>query len=202
MYVDNFCHTEAFENHRRFPARSDSSEVAMFLFVAPAAFATDTLVLVGSENRIGMDGVTSRAKGVIDVSIVDRLSVTATLVVTPDYGEAYIGPTWMPSEHFSLGIAGGIEIADDPWRVAGTLYGRHKRLWALGIVEYGGTGLWYKALASYDVGPVSLGVLAQRFDGIGPRIAGSYKGFELWAAPLYDPEAQVPNLLVGLNWTP
>ncbi|MEK7632936.1 MAG: hypothetical protein AAB473_04040 [Patescibacteria group bacterium] len=78
----------------------------------------------------------------------------------------------------------------------------YKSLHILGVVEYGGSGLWYKAVASYTIGPVSIGAMAQRFDGLGPRIAVSRWDLELWAAPLYDPEAKSPSLLVGLSWTP
>lgn len=173
----------------------------MLLLIASSAIAADTFVLIGSENRINENGVLPRAKAIVDVPVVEKLPVATTFVVMPNYAEVYIGPTWKPTANFSLGIAGGMEIAADPWRVAAYTSARHKKLWALGVVEYGGTGLWYKTVVSYDVGPISFGVLVQRFDGVGPRASGTYKGFELWAAPLYDFESSTPNVLVGLNWS-
>lgn len=154
------------------------------------------------ENKIALDGVQPQLKLIADAPIVEHLSLSGTGIVAPGYAEMCFGPTWHPTKSFSLGVAAGVETADDPWRVAGTVMASHDKFWALGIVEYGGSGLWYKGLASYGVGPVGLGVIAQRFAGVGPRIAGRYHGFELAAAPLYDFEAHAPKALVALSWSP
>lgn len=174
----------------------------MLLITVSFAFAADAFILLGSENRVSVDGFLPRAKAIVDVPVTDQLSVTATFVAITNYGEAYIGPTWSPTADLSLGIACGVEVADAPWRVAAFISARHTRLSLLGAVEYGGSGLWYKGLAAYNLGPVGVGVLAQRFDGIGPRLSGNHRNFELWAAPLYDYEANAPKALIGLNWTP
>lgn len=126
----------------------------MILSILATAFAADTFVLIGSENRLSADGVLPRAKAIVDVPVAEKLSVTATFVVSTNYAEAYIGPTWTPSRSFSFGVAGGIELADDPWRAAAFASARHKSLHWLAVAEYGGTGLWYKALASYSVCPI------------------------------------------------
>lgn len=174
----------------------------LFLLIALPAFAAEPFILIGSENRISEEGFVPRAKAIVDVGIVDHFSITTTFVVSPGYAEAYIGPTWSPTKSFSLGVAGGMETTDAPWRAMVYASLRADNLSLLGIVEYGGTGLWYKAVASYGIGPVSVGALVQRFDGAGPRVGVSYGDFELWAAPLYDFESGVPSGLVGLNWTP
>ena len=172
-------------------------EALMLILLSSIALA-GPFVLVGSENRVDLaGGVVPRAK-----AIIDHFSLTTTFVMSPGYGEAYIGPTWSPTAHFSLGIAGGMETADDPWRVMAYSMAGYKSLHLLGVIEYGGSGLWYKAVASYAIGPVSIGAMVQRFDGLGPRIAVSRWNLELWAAPLYDVESRSPSLLVGLNWTP
>lgn len=174
----------------------------MFLLLASTAFA-GSFVLVSSENRIDPSGdVVPRAKGIVDIGAAGHFSLTTTFVVSPGYAETYIGPTWSPTVHFSLGIAGGMETADDPWRVMAYSMAGYMSLHLLGVVEYGGSGLWYKGVASYAIGPVSIGAMAQRFDGLGPRLAVSRWNLELWAAPLYDIEAKSPSVLVGLNWTP
>ena len=174
----------------------------MLILLSSIALAAP-FVLVGSENRIDLAGVVvPRAKTIVDIGLIDHLSLTTTFVMSPGYGEAYIGPTWSPTAHFSLGIAGGMETADSPWRAMAYSMASYKNLHLLGVVEYGGSGLWYKAVASYAIGPVSIGAMMQRFDGLGPRIAVSRWNLELWAAPLYDVESRSPSLLVGLNWTP
>lgn len=174
----------------------------MFLLIVSVGIAADAFVLVGFESQANKNGVTPRAKAIVDVPVVPELSVTATFVVAPNYAGAYMGPMWKPVPAFTLGVAGGMETADAPWRVAAYSSVSHKGLWLLGVVEYGGTGLWYKALASYTVGPVGVGALLQRFDGIGPRLAVSHAGLELWTALLYDLESGTTNVLVGVNWTP
>jgi len=174
----------------------------MLLFVTSLVFAGDPFILIGSENRISAVSFVPRAKAIVDVGVVDHFSLTTTLVVSPGYAEAYIGPAWSPNKNFSLGLAGGMETADAPWRVAAHSSFHLKGLRLFGIVEYGGSGLWFKAMTTYDIGPVSVGALAQRFDGVGPRVAVSKWGFELWAAPLYDFESGAPSGLVGFNWTP
>lgn len=154
------------------------------------------------ENKLTLEGVDPKLKLFTDVPAVEHLSVSGAAVVAPGYAEMYLGPTWSPSKTLSLGVAAGIETAEDPWRVAGTVTVSHDKFWGIGIVEYGGSGLWYKGLATYRVGLVSFGALAERFDGIGPRIGVSYKGFELSAAPLFDFEAKEPKGLVALSWKP
>lgn len=175
----------------------------MSLLLISSFALANPFVLVGSENRIDLSGaVVPRAKAIIDIGGVNYFTLTTTFVVSPGYAEAYIGPTWSPTAHFSLGIAGGMETADSPWRAMAYSAADYKNLHLLGVAEYGGSGLWYKAVVSYSIGPVSLGAMIQRFDGLGPRFAVSRWNLELWAAPLYDLEAKSPNALIGLNWTP
>lgn len=174
----------------------------MLLFISSIALA-DPFVLIGSENRINLSGVVvPRAKAIIDIGLVDHFSLTTTFVVSPGYADAYIGPTWSPTTHFSLGLAGGMETADSPWRVIAYSTASYKSLHLLGVVEYGGSELWYKAAVSYSIGKVSLGAMIQRFDGLGPRVSVSRWNLEFWVAPLYDIDARSPSVLVGLNWMP
>lgn len=154
------------------------------------------------ENKLTLEGVQPKLKLFTDVPVVEHLSVSGTAVVAPGYAEMYLGPTWSPMKILSLGVAAGIETSDSPWRLAGTVTISHGKSWGIGIVEYGGSGLWYKGLVTYSFGHVSVGAIAQRFDGIGPRIAGSYGGFELSVAPLYDSEAKAPKGLLALSWKP
>jgi hypothetical protein len=175
----------------------------MFVLPSSLTIAAEPFVLIGSENRISEAGVVPRAKAIVDVGVTDHLSVTTTFMLSSGYAEAYVGPTWSPTKSFSLGIAGGMETADAPWRVMAYSSLHIKGFRLLGIAEYGGSGSWYKAMATYDIGPISVGALARRFDGFGPRVGVNYAHFELWAAaPLYDFESGAPSGLVGLNWTP
>lgn len=177
-------------------------EVPMFVLLSSAALAAP-FVLIGSENRIDVSGdVVPRANTIVDIGLIDHFSMTTTFVMSPGYGEMYIGPTWSPTAHFSFGVAGGMETVDDPWRVMTYSMTSIEKLHLLGVVEYGGSGLWYKAAASYAIGAVSVGAMMQRFDGLGPRVAMSHWELELWTAPLYDLEADASSLLVGLSWMP
>lgn len=154
------------------------------------------------ENKVTLEGVQPELKLIADAPIVEHLSLSGTGIVAPGYAEMYFGPTWHPTTSFSLGVAAGIETADEPWRVAATVTASRDKLGALAIVEYGGSGLWYKGVVSYSVGPVGVGVLAQRFAGVGPSITGRYHGVALSVAPLYDFEARAPAMLVDVSWTP
>ncbi len=175
----------------------------ILLLSASLAFAAPTFVLLGTEQRVDLaGGFVPRAKAIVDTGLVDHLSLTTTFGVSPGYAEAYFGPTWSPTTHFSLGVAGGMETDADPWRVMTYSTASHKGFRTLGVVEYGGSGLWYKAVTSYTVEPVSIGAMLQRSDGLGPRIAVSRWELELWTAPLYDVESQKPCLLIGANWVP
>ncbi len=200
-----FGHSALFENDRRLSAGNLNmflKEVPMFVLLSSVALAAP-FVLIGSENRVDFSGnVVPRAQTIIDIGVIDPLSLTTTFVMSPGYGEMYIGPTWSPTAHFSFGVAGGMETVDDPWRVMTYSMTSIEKLHLLGVAEYGGSGLWYKAAASYAIGPVSVGAIMQRFDGLGPRVAISRWELELWTAPLYDLEAKSPSLLVGLNWMP
>lgn len=175
----------------------------LFLFVTSFAVDAEPFILIGSENRIGGDGAVPRAKAIIDVGVADHFSITTTFVVSPGYAEAYIGPTWSPTKSFSLGVAGGMETADAPWRSMAYASLHANNLSLFWLAEYGGSGLWYKSTAMYDVGSLSVGAIVQRFDGVGPRAVVPYRDVEFWAAvPLYDVETGEFGGLVGLNWTP
>src|SRR6185436_17146987 len=109
-----------------------------------------------------------------------------------------------------LGIAGGIEIDDDPIRGSAYIYSekspdstsaKGKSVFYL-TGEYVGSGYWYQGYFVYNVTrTVGLGVHAQYAGDIGPRLQWTKGHLQIWLSGGYNLEEKEPGGLSGLRIT-
>ncbi|MFA5945767.1 MAG: hypothetical protein WC802_02570 [Patescibacteria group bacterium] len=173
------------------------------LLLLGSALAGDTFVQLQADTAVTLaDGaVDERAKVLIDDPLNKKWSVSVFTLVTPNYGELILGPTLHVND-FALTVSIGIETAEMPLRGEFSLYWAHRHLEVLISAETGGSGPWYVSFVKEHIGCLTVGILTQRFDGIGPRIGLATDRSEFWISPMYDYEDGAFNILAGLSWTP
>lgn len=125
----------------------------------------------------------STADVAIDTTVGKDLAVSFWGLKTDGWSEFYVGLTKSVRSWMTVTAQVGMEQADAPWRVAGTVWAGGSKASALLIVEEGGSGLWYKAVASYKVSRhVGIGAYSQRFIGTGPYIEVGIGKVKFWSA--------------------
>lgn len=108
----------------------------------------------------------------------DKIGISGFALITKNWAEAYIGPTYSPAGWVSAGMSFGGQQHEGKVtpRYATSLWmggGERLPLQFLGFFEGDGSlaGAWYDVKALYSPRPwLSLGVHSRRFVGIGPRV--------------------------------
>lgn len=159
----------------------EPSEGSVPVHVGVEALATDHEVVVGLH-------------GGFRWPVTERFGVLVAARITSHdrgYAESYLGP-YVELGSLVLGLGLGLEANSEHTygRAALVTEWQLKRLHASAVVEAGGTGYWYHLFADYRlVKPLSVGVFAQRGDGLGPLIDVQVGHLKLWTAvPLYNYE--------------
>lgn len=130
----------------------------------------------------------------------DQTGASLWFLATDNYWEVYAGPTWSPRKWIEVGVSAGLEKDTHPWRVEQSLWLGHGRVSGLLILEEGGSGLWYKATADYQVSKrLSAGYLDQRFKGRGPEIEYKAGRVRAWGAFLMGGERK--TIQVGVQFS-
>lgn len=135
--------------------------------------------------------------------INERLKVFIWSLSSNSWGEGIVGLTYTPVSWIDLSLGGGVESDKNPLRMQASAYmskGSHSLYLA---TELGGSGKWYlieqnnsivtRPDTSGGLNNVGIGVRAQRFAGVGPRIqvVFSKKRVMVWAVPVaIDPEVK------------
>jgi hypothetical protein len=143
----------------------------------------------------------------VDISgehkINEHLKVFIWSLSSNTWSEGIVGMTYVPATWIELSIGGGVESDVNPLRMQASAFmakGVHSLYLA---TELGGSGYWYlleqnnNVLTHSDtlngINNIGLGVRAQRFAGVGPRVqvVFSKKRVMLWAVPVaFDPEVK------------
>lgn len=122
------------------------------------------------------------------------------------WAQTQFGPTVNLTEGLQLGAGPALEQADISARA--TLWA----FWELdsesslfAVFEHGFDGsedYWYQVVANRSFGIASVGVMAERTFGVGPRADFGVPGtpFRLYAVGARDFESDTTNLLTGLAW--
>ncbi len=173
------------------------------LFLLGSAFAGDAFVQLQADTAVALADrvVDERVKVLIEKPLNEKVSLSVFTLVSPAYGELIVGPT-LHVQKLALNVSIGIETADMPLRGEVYILWANDRYTFLASAETGGSGPWYVGYAIRTIGHLTVGVLTQRFDGIGPRIGVTSHGFELWTSPMYDYEDGTTNIVSGISWIP
>jgi hypothetical protein len=120
------------------------------------------------------------------------------------WSEAYGGITYSPTNWLQLGIGIGLEQADQPWRLAYSIWAGNEKISLFNVLETGGSGFYYRCQFNMRVAKqLGLGGFTERYTGMGPRVEINLPGVpQLWITPLYAPETNQYNIITGLtfNW--
>lgn len=163
--------------------------IAIFLSIA-AGVSAGTFQLE-SQNAVFGEDLNSSASGYFS----SGKNTSVFFLVSEKYAEGYLsfGRTAKIGNVFIAADAGlGVEQTKDGFgrMNAASVFAKQGNVSFLGVVEYG-KGLWYKSHVKWHIVPqVSLGILAQRYAGIGPRIDIRIPRtpITIWGAALRDKE--------------
>lgn len=115
-----------------------------------------------------------------------------SLISEAGWAEANFGPTFSPTPNSCFSISAGIETGGNKFRMATSAFIAFKPGMHFLLVAEKGQGddnYWYHTQAMKSWKKISAGLMARRFNGVGPRIEIKVlEGFTLWGAPLYDLE--------------
>lgn len=130
------------------------------------------------------------------------VSVSAFSLISEEYAEGYGGLAYSPKPWVEVGASVGMETADSPWRIAGSVWMGKEPVSLLAIYENGGSGYWYKVTATVAARKwLTVGLLAKRFGGVGPIVQISIPGtpIKAYIVPAYDFEFEQQKTLVGIS---
>ncbi len=167
--------------------------IAVALFVASSAVAGTIELTFDGEPSV--NGYFSNGK-----------NASVFFLLGEKYAEGYLsfGRSATFAGTFVAADAGlGVEQTSDGFgrMIAASVFAKKGSVSLLGIVERG-SGLWYKSHLKWQVVPqVSLGILAQRYAGIGPRVDVRIPRtpLTLWGAVLRDQELGRSGALIAVT---
>ncbi|MEX2405170.1 MAG: hypothetical protein WD579_01045 [Candidatus Paceibacterota bacterium] len=155
------------------------------------------------------DGARESLTGVFTTHSITESSVIAWsyLGVSPSWGEALGGPAFASASansYFEVGVGAGVEQPTfTPRFGAYALYVRGPADVFL-FLEWGdATGSWYYLTSHYAVGRnISLGVHAQRYVGVGPRVRYGIGPAYIAGTYTYDHEVEMwaPGVSTGIRF--
>lgn len=128
-----------------------------------------------------------------DLGQLDGFGTFTFFWVERVWAQAYGGLTYAPVSWLQVGLGAGLEQAEDPWRIAGSIWLGNKRWSALTILENGNSGLFYRSQFNIKATNwLGLGGFAERFNGIGPRAEIGLKQLplQLWLTKLSGSDGQ------------
>ncbi|MDD2656943.1 MAG: hypothetical protein PHQ18_05275 [Patescibacteria group bacterium] len=189
---------------------------ALFAIALIASTSTPTQAqsygFVNAEAKVDTSDIVPTFNALWGKSLVGQIGIEAFFLHTKGWEEVYVGPTWTPLEGLTFGLSGGIQRVDEQNfepRFATSVLGSYEGFSFLGIFEWdlnGVSGLWYKAIASYQVTDwLKLGVEGRRFKGIGPHVSAALWNtkLSLWASWVpFNPEGEsdVARTMFGLKY--
>ncbi|MFA5889211.1 MAG: hypothetical protein WCW47_00075 [Candidatus Paceibacterota bacterium] len=178
------------------------------------------VVLIASATIVNAQTTTGFVEGQFqmskDATVAKTLDVALTHPIKPGWaiegwalktdgwGEAYVGVSKLLTSWASLTAQVGVEEADRPWRVAGTLWMGNAKFSALVILEEGGSGWWHKVVVTGPAikhahgGNVKAGILSQRFVGTGPYMELSFGKASFWVTiPVVNGNGALAGIRMG-----
>lgn len=136
---------------------------------------------VEAESLVERGKLTPQLNVYVHGPLKSKLGWSAWSLTSRPYSEAYAGLTYAPAKWVELSGSLGLETANNPLRVAGSIW-MGKGCWTiLSIHEYGGSGFWYKSLGTYQTTKTTaMGLYGQRFVGVGPYAEKKFGKATLW----------------------
>ncbi len=160
------------------------------IVLAILAFAVLASAQNWVEERTYVSGgaATPRIDGLLTQSIKGNLGSFEWFQVQQGYSQAYAGATYSPKPWLQFALGGGLEEAKSPARLGSYIWMGKGKLSGLFVFEDGGSGIWFKTEANYQVfSKLGVGMLSERFKGTGLKFELSvpHTRLKAWFAPLF-----------------
>ncbi|PIR76607.1 MAG: hypothetical protein COU32_01100 [Candidatus Magasanikbacteria bacterium CG10_big_fil_rev_8_21_14_0_10_42_10] len=191
----------------------------IFWFIILALFNTGKEVkaitsgFINVEATADSSGVVPTINGLLSKTLNDEFGVEAFFLITKGWEEVYAGPTWTPLEGLTLGLSAGTQRVDkgdfEP-RFTTSVLANYEGFSFLGNFEWdltGVDGMWYKAIAAYQVTTwLKLGIEGRRHKGIGPHLALAIGETQVtaWVTWVpFDPErkSDIARTMAGIKYS-
>lgn len=130
-----------------------------------------------------------------------HLQISGFALVSNSWAEAYLGPNYSLKPWLRIGCAMGLETDKHPLRLEGSIWLGKGPVFFVGIIEGGGTGLWYNLKAMTKLNrSICVGFMAKRYAGVGPLIQVSLPRVPVavWVHPARDLEAKKFKTTIGV----
>lgn len=146
--------------------------VVVFMSVLVLPVSAQTHFEIESQNLISSGEVSPAMTGYMTHSFTEsQFGTFAWFLVGEHWAEGYAGLTYSPWSWCQAGFGVGLEQADDPWRVGGSLWIGNENLSVLTLLEDGGGQFWHRVVVNYRVNKVvGVGFMSEEFVGVGPRL--------------------------------
>lgn len=120
--------------------------------------------------------------------------------VNNSWGQLYGGMTYSPLTWIQAAAGVGLEVHEGRSRRFGSylLVDRPHQIFAVAAYEDGGSGKWHTAYALFPIRQFLVGVMEEKFVGIGPRADIRVGPAKLWTATLSDSDG--PTGLLALQY--
>ncbi len=129
--------------------------------------------------------------------------VFAWFFVNEYWAEGYAGIIQQLLPWLQVSFGFGLEQAEDPWRVGGSIWAGSNKWSALLLLEEGGSGFWHRAILNHRLNRViNLGFMSEQLLGIGPRIEINVPGrpYSIWSSLLQKEEKSSVYLTVKFSF--
>ncbi|MDO8524327.1 MAG: hypothetical protein Q7R99_01715 [bacterium] len=158
---------------------------------------------IGLENRIIENAVTNHFSLYESYDLAKNVQLFGFSTTSESYCEGYAGVGYLAKSWLQISAGLGLETNPNPWRITASLWTGKGPASLLAIYENGGSGYWYKILATYSLGKyVAVGVHTKRFMGIGPYLQVKmpfYTNCVVYVVPGYDWETKTIKTIVSIS---
>ncbi len=132
----------------------------------------------------------------------EAFKITYFVLAEKAWAEGLMGINYAPKNWIELGISFGIEQNPKLFRLASNIWiGNNK--WSFFTWFEKGFGVdnyWYNSSLSYALNKnLEIGVVAWRFNGVGPKLKTTFDKVSIWVFPAYDFEFQKKNITIGVD---
>lgn len=181
----------------------------LFVFAAMLASAQTFLVVEQYETferSTETRGNTATTDLWLQQSIKGRLGAFVWAQAGRGYQQTYAGPSLKITDWLEAGIGGGVEHGDFEGRkrLGSFVYAAKGSDSLFGVYENGASGRWFIAVYGHRFNKwLSLGMHAQDYEGIGPRLEITKGGITVWTSCLVEKEAgrRGTNFFAGAKYS-
>jgi len=168
-------------------------------------FGQTASVFAESQNILSKASYTPIIKCQADYVSNRTIGFMMFFTLNPKWGEGIasvtVSPKFKKLDACVLSTGIGIEHANMPVRMMSTVFIQKKFFSTFSVFELGGSGWWYSHKTMFQVhkDDLKIGLFAERFTGLGPRIEFFEKPLTFFIGPVYDFESKQWRVNFGID---